>query len=99
MEDKTLGIIGLGNIGKKVARRAKAFDMKIKYYDVNQPTTDQEDALGVRFALFTELAEDVVDIVTLHAPARQFDVPHWRARVGDDEATAILINTCRWPGG
>src|SRR5271166_6254662 len=27
LEDKTLGIIGLGNIGKKVARRAKAFDM------------------------------------------------------------------------
>ena len=36
LEDKTLGIIGLGNIGKKVARRAKAFDMHIKYYDINR---------------------------------------------------------------
>src|SRR5262250_3638820 len=31
---RTLGIVGLGNIGKKVARRAAAFDMKIQYYDV-----------------------------------------------------------------
>ena len=48
LEDKTLGIVGLGNIGKKVARRAKAFDMRIQYYDINRMTTDQEDALGVR---------------------------------------------------
>jgi len=48
LEDKVLGIVGLGNIGKKVARRAKAFDMPIQYYDVNRMTTDQEDALGVR---------------------------------------------------
>ena len=55
LEDKVLGIVGLGNIGKKVARRAKAFDMRIQYYDVNRMTTDQEDALGVRFVLLPEL--------------------------------------------
>ena len=32
--DKTLGIIGLGNIGRKVARRAQAFGMTIEYYDI-----------------------------------------------------------------
>jgi len=42
LEDKVLGIVGLGNIGKKVARRAKAFDMRIQYYDVNRMTADQE---------------------------------------------------------
>src|SRR5580765_3754011 len=31
---RTLGIVGLGNIGKKVARRAAAFDMRVQYYDV-----------------------------------------------------------------
>src|SRR5947209_3016904 len=31
---KTLGVVGLGNIGKKVARRAAAFDMAIQYYDI-----------------------------------------------------------------
>ena len=58
LEDKTLGIVGLGNIGKKVARRAKAFDMHIKYYDINRLTSDQEDALGVRFAPVPRAVED-----------------------------------------
>jgi lactate dehydrogenase-like 2-hydroxyacid dehydrogenase len=50
LEDKLLGIVGLGNIGKKVARRARAFDMRIQYFDINRLTVDQEDALGVRFS-------------------------------------------------
>ena len=55
VEGKRLGIVGLGNIGKKVARRVQGFDMDVLYYDVLRLTEDQEDALGVRFALFTEL--------------------------------------------
>jgi phosphoglycerate dehydrogenase-like enzyme len=97
LEDKTLGIVGLGNIGKKVARRAKAFDMQIKYYDVNRMTADQEDALGVRFALFPELLK-ISDIVTLHVPLDR-STHHL---IGERELammkpTAILINTCRGP--
>jgi len=52
LEDKTLGIVGLGNIGKKVARLAQAFHMRGQYYDVPWLSGDAEDALGVRFALF-----------------------------------------------
>src|SRR5262249_29464098 len=52
---KTLGIVGLGNIGRKVARRAAAFDMQIRYYDIARLSEDQEDALGVRFVLLEEL--------------------------------------------
>jgi phosphoglycerate dehydrogenase-like enzyme len=97
LEDKTLGIIGLGNIGKKVARRAKAFDMRIQYYDVNRLTGDQEDALGVRFALFPELLK-TSDIVSLHVP---LDMTTHNL-IGERELslmkkTAILINTCRGP--
>src|SRR6185436_11760080 len=40
LASKTLGIIGLGNIGKKVARRAQAFDMRVQYYDVARLTED-----------------------------------------------------------
>jgi phosphoglycerate dehydrogenase-like enzyme len=97
IEDKVLGIVGLGNIGKKVARRAKAFDMRIQYYDINRMSGDQEDALGVRFALFPELLKSS-DIVSLHVPldratrhlmgAREF------ARM---KPSAILVNTCRGP--
>jgi len=97
LEDKTLGIIGLGNIGKKVARRAKAFDMHIKYYDINRLTGDQEDALGVRFSLFPELLK-TSDIVTLHVPLDRST----HNLIGERELammkpTAILINTCRGP--
>ena len=97
LEDKTLGIIGLGNIGKKVARRAKAFDMRIQYYDVNRMTTDQEDALGVRFALFPELLK-TSDYVSLHVPLDKTT----HKLIGERELsmmkkTAILINTCRGP--
>ena len=97
LEDKTLGIVGLGNIGKKVARRAKAFDMHIKYYDINRLTGDQEDALGVRFALFPELLK-TADIVTLHVPLDKST----HNLIGERELammkpTAILINTCRGP--
>ena len=52
LHGKTLGIVGLGNIGKKVARLAQAFNMNVLYYDIARLTEDQEDALGVRFVLF-----------------------------------------------
>src|SRR5918996_218770 len=56
LEGKTLGIVGLGNIGKKVARRAQAFGMDVIYYDVVRLSEDQEDALGVRLAPLDEEA-------------------------------------------
>ena len=97
LEDKTLGIIGLGNIGKKVARRAKAFDMRVNYYDINRLTADQEDALGIHFVLLPELLK-TSDIVTLHVP---LDLTTHNL-IGERELglmkqTAILINTCRGP--
>jgi len=92
---KTLGIVGLGNIGKKVARRAAAFDMDIQYHDIARLTEDQEDALGVRFVLLAELLR-TSDVVSLHVPlddttrnllgAREFAMM---------KTSAILINTCR----
>jgi phosphoglycerate dehydrogenase-like enzyme len=94
---KTLGIVGLGTIGKKVARRAPAFDMKVQYYDIVRLSEDQEDALGVRFALFPELLR-TSDVVSLHVPLN----PATRNMMGAREftlmkETAILINTCRGP--
>ena len=72
-------------------------DMHIKYYDINRLTTDQEDALGVRFALFPELLK-TSDIVTLHVPLDKST----HNLIGERELammkpTAILINTCRGP--
>ena len=94
---KTLGIVGLGNIGKKVARRAAAFDMAVQYYDVVRLTEDQEDALGVRFALLPELLR-TSDVVSLHVPLNEATRNLMGAReFGMMKDTAILINTCRGP--
>jgi phosphoglycerate dehydrogenase-like enzyme len=97
LHGKTLGIVGLGNIGKKVARLAQAFSMNVLYYDTVRLTEDQEDALGVRFVLFTELLQSA-DIVTLHVPLDESTRNLIGAReLGMMKKTAILVNTCRGP--
>ena len=97
LEGKRLGIIGLGNIGKKVARRVQGFDMDVRYYDVVRLTEDQEDALGVRFALFTEILR-TSDIVTLHVPLNDVTRKMMSTKqFAMMKKSAILINTCRGP--
>jgi phosphoglycerate dehydrogenase-like enzyme len=94
---RTLGIVGLGNIGKKVARRAAAFDMRVQYYDIARLALDQEDAIGVRFALFPELLQ-TSDVVSLHVPLDDSTRRMIGAReLGLMKPTAILVNTCRGP--
>jgi phosphoglycerate dehydrogenase-like enzyme len=97
LHGKTLGIVGLGTIGKKVARLAAAFGMPVKYYDVVRLTEDAADALDVRFRLLPELLAEA-DIVSLHVPL----LPGTRHMIGAAELsrmkpTAYLINTCRGP--
>ena len=97
LHGRTLGIIGLGTIGKKTARLAKAFGMAVQYYDIARLTEDQADSLGVRFRLLGELLR-TSDIVSLHVPLS----PATRHMIGAAELklmqkTAYLINTCRGP--
>lgn len=97
LEGKTLGIVGLGTIGKKVARRAAAFGLRIQYYDIVRLPEDAEDALGVRFALFPELLR-TSDIVSLHVPLNKVTRNLIGAReLGMMQPSAVLINTCRGP--
>jgi phosphoglycerate dehydrogenase-like enzyme len=94
---KTLGIVGLGNIGKKVARRAAAFDMAVQYYDIARLTEAEEDALGVRFVLLPELLR-TSDVVSLHVPLDDSTRHLLGAReFAQMKPGAILINTCRGP--
>ena len=97
LSSKMVGIVGLGNIGKKVARRVQAFDARVQYYDVARLTEAEEDALGVRFVLLDELLR-TSDIVSLHVPLDDTT----RAMISTRELslmkpTAILVNTCRGP--
>ena len=97
VEGKRLGIIGLGNIGKKVARRVQGFDMDVRYYDVLRLTEDQEDTLGVRFALLNELLR-TSDIVTVHVPLSDATRGLMSTReFATMKPDAIFINTCRGP--
>jgi phosphoglycerate dehydrogenase-like enzyme len=97
LEGKTLGIVGLGNIGKKVARRAQAFGMGVIYYDIVRLTEEQEDALGVRFALFDEVMRKA-DVVSLHTPLTPQTKNMMDARAfGLMKPTAFFVNTCRGP--
>ena len=94
---KKLGIIGLGRIGRAVARRAKGFDMKILYYNRNRLEVSEEKAFEAQHVdLKTLLSE--ADFVSLHVPLND----HTHHLIGQEELecmkpAAYLINTSRGP--
>lgn len=63
---KTLGVVGLGRVGREVARRMQAFDMHVIASDPFV-TPDQAAAVGVRLVAFEELLTES-DWVTVHVP-------------------------------
>jgi glyoxylate reductase len=94
---RTLGIIGIGRIGRGMAKRAAGFDMRILYTDEYRLPSDQERELGVEYAdLNTLLSES--DFVTLHTPLTP-DTKHLISaeRLDLMKPTAYLINTSRGP--
>jgi phosphoglycerate dehydrogenase-like enzyme len=97
LKGRTLGIVGLGIIGKKTARLARAFGMNVQYYDVIRLTEERADDLGVRFALFDEVLR-TSDIVSLHVPLTK-DTKHMigAAQFSLMKPSAYLVNTCRGP--
>ncbi len=97
LRNKTLGIVGLGTIGKKTARLAAAFGMNIIYYDIARLAEHEEDAIGVRFRLLKELLRES-DLISLHTPLNDST----RHLIGAEELSlmkesAILVNTARGP--
>ena len=97
LRGRTLGIVGLGTIGKKTARLAQAFGMTVHYYDTARLREESEDALNVRFRLYRELLRNS-DIVSLHVPLNAST----KGLLGEAELalmkpTAFLINTSRGP--
>jgi len=93
---KTLGIVGLGRIGRAVANRARAFEVaEIRYYDVGRRRPEVERELGAVFCPFHDLLRRA-DIVTLHVPLTE----ETRGMIGAQELglmreQAIPINTAR----
>ena len=98
MYNKTLGIVGLGTIGKKTAKLARAFGMRVQYYDVTRLSEEHAEQIGVRFALLEELLK-TSDIVSLHVPllAETRHMMNAERRLKMMKPSAYLINTCRGP--
>jgi len=64
---KTLGILGLGRIGKAVTKKAQTFGMNVIYHNRNRIPRKREKTLKVKYATFYELFRKS-DIVSLHVP-------------------------------
>jgi glyoxylate reductase len=96
VHESTLGIIGLGEIGLEMAKRAKGFDMKVIYYSrTRRPELEAQYGLG--YANLPDLLRSA-DFVSLHTPLTQ-ESHHF---IGEPELrmmkpTAVLINTARGP--
>jgi len=92
----TLGIIGMGRIGTKVAERARGFEMRILYHNRNR-REDVERDLGVEYASLEQLLADS-DFVSLNCPLSE----ETTGLIGREELqrmkpSAILINMARGP--
>jgi glyoxylate reductase len=90
----TLGIVGMGNIGRQVARRARGFDMTVLYHNRNR-NLQAEAELGVIYASLPELLRRA-DFVSLNLPL----TAETRHLIGRDQLalmkpTAILVNVAR----
>jgi len=91
---KKLGVIGFGNIGHRVALRAKSFEMDVITYDPYIPSTKATD-LGITY---TTNFQDILDcdIITIHTPKNQETLD----MIGEEEIAkmkdgVILINCAR----
>ncbi|NEW59827.1 phosphoglycerate dehydrogenase, partial [Sulfurovum sp. bin170] len=94
LKDKKLGIIGFGNIGSRVGKRAKAFEMNILVYD---PYIDPRKATDLDIAYTTNF-DDILDcdIITIHTPKNEETVGMIdSAQIAKMKDGVVLINCAR----
>ena len=93
----TLGLVGLGRVGRAVARRAAGFSMRVSYFDPQRKPISEEHQSGLIYLPFDRLLREA-DFVSIHSPL----TAETRYQIGAHELglmkkTAILINTARGP--
>ena len=92
---KTLGIIGMGRIGKEVAKRAKPFGPRLIYYDVNRLSPEDEKVLGLTYRSLDEVIAQS-DVITIHTPlAPQTENLINAERIAKMKPNVIIINVSR----
>ncbi|MCY4415645.1 MAG: hydroxyacid dehydrogenase [Chloroflexi bacterium] len=95
--DKTVGIVGLGRIGRQVAKRLTGFDTRTIFYDVVDIPEDVQREVKAEPVGFDELLQ-TSDFVSMHVPLTR----RTRGMMSDREfdlmkPTAFFINLCRGP--
>jgi glyoxylate reductase len=97
LQGKTLGIVGLGQIGTATARRARAFGMQIVYSGRRRGDEAVEAELGAHFTTFDKLLA-TSDVVSLHCPLTP-ETHHLitAERLRQMRSDAYLVNTTRGP--
>lgn len=91
---KTMGVVGLGRIGKATARRVRAFDADVVYWSRTRKP-DVEEELGIRWMTLDGLL-GVSDVVSLHVPG----TPETHRLIGEREIGlmkdgVVLVNMAR----
>ncbi len=92
----TIGIVGMGRIGRQIAQRARGFDMQILYHN-RKPRSDLDAGLAARYVTLDELLQQA-DYVVLSVPlSAQTRGLIGRAQFAQMKPTATLINVARGP--
>ena len=95
LQGKTLGILGLGRIGSTLAKRVKAFDMKIIYHNRKRVSKSIEKALGIKYVSQEKLFAQS-DIISIHVPHTEQTDALFDSKVFKKmKKSAFLINTAR----
>jgi len=92
---KTVGIIGIGKIGKETAKRVMALGATAYYYDIVRPSASDEKQLGIDYKPLDELVA-ISDIISIHVPM----TPETKGLLNKDRIArmkngSILVNTSR----
>jgi phosphoglycerate dehydrogenase-like enzyme len=97
LSGKRVGIIGLGQIGSRVAKRLHGWECEIVYSDVKSYSADYEAEAGAKRVDFDELVE-TSDVISLHVPLdRSTEKILSDREFGMMKPGAIVINACRGP--
>jgi len=97
LKGKTLGVLGLGRIGSRVAEIGKALGMKIIYYDIKQ-NSEFEQSVGAQFKATPEELLSASDVVSVHVPLLDSTKHLINAdRLKMMKPTSYLVNTSRGP--
>jgi glyoxylate reductase len=94
---KTLGLVGVGKVGRAVAKRARGFDMRVLYHDPRRLPEAEERQLGLTSVPFEHVFAEA-DFVSVHAPLSEQTRHLVSTReLGLMKPTAYFLNTSRGP--